>query len=141
MLGYPAEVYVYGMQVLYKMLALPLMGLLFSYQLLPVFRDLGGISLYGVSGSRKTGWSQSLRKNKSLAACSLPPIDTPNYGQLPFSLASPYADFRLKLRNCSWVEIKRHLSHTMYLVCFRPFVCFSILLSHFAITYFSGNHF
>ena len=48
LLGYPAEVYVFGMQVLYKMLALPFMGLLFSYQLLPVFRDLAGISLYSV---------------------------------------------------------------------------------------------
>ncbi|KAJ1521989.1 hypothetical protein ONE63_002312 [Megalurothrips usitatus] len=52
LLGYPAEVYVYGMQVLYKMLALPFMGIIFATQLLPVFRDLGGISLYGYFARR-----------------------------------------------------------------------------------------
>ena len=51
LLGYPAEVYVYGIQILYMMLALPVMGLLFGYQLLPVFRQLNGISLYGVSAA------------------------------------------------------------------------------------------
>ncbi|XP_034257024.1 sodium-coupled monocarboxylate transporter 1-like [Thrips palmi] len=52
LLGYPSEVYTYGMQVLYKMLALPFMGLLFGHQLLPVFRDLDGISLYGYFARR-----------------------------------------------------------------------------------------
>ncbi|XP_052121716.1 sodium-coupled monocarboxylate transporter 1-like [Frankliniella occidentalis] len=52
LLGYPAETYVYGMQVMYKMLSLPFMGFFFASQLLPVFRDLAGISLYGYFSRR-----------------------------------------------------------------------------------------
>ncbi|KAK3927999.1 Sodium-coupled monocarboxylate transporter 2 [Frankliniella fusca] len=52
LLGYPAETYVYGMQVAYKMLALPFMGFFVSAQLLPVFRELGGISLYSYFSQR-----------------------------------------------------------------------------------------
>ncbi|KAE8751285.1 hypothetical protein FOCC_FOCC001856 [Frankliniella occidentalis] len=46
LLGYPAEVYVNGGQVVYNMLSYPLTGFFLAYQMLPVFRELKGLSLY-----------------------------------------------------------------------------------------------
>ena len=46
--GYPAEVYVYGGQVLYNALSYPLMGIFVVSQMLPVFRELKGLSVYEV---------------------------------------------------------------------------------------------
>ncbi|KAE8748832.1 hypothetical protein FOCC_FOCC004426 [Frankliniella occidentalis] len=60
LLGYPAETYVYGMQVMYKMLSLPFMGFFFASQLLPVFRDLAGISLYG-GGIKAVVWTDAVQ--------------------------------------------------------------------------------
>ncbi|KAJ1520979.1 hypothetical protein ONE63_004051 [Megalurothrips usitatus] len=63
LLGYPAEVYVRGVQVIYNALSYPLAGFLLSYQLLPVFRDIRGISLYEYLERRFS------RKCRFLASC------------------------------------------------------------------------
>ncbi|XP_034234535.1 putative sodium-dependent multivitamin transporter isoform X2 [Thrips palmi] len=63
LLGYPAEVYVFGGQVVYNALSYPLTGLLLGYQLLPVFRNLRTLSVYEYLDRRFS------RKARFIASC------------------------------------------------------------------------